>query len=246
MKRFYLFLIATLGFVSSAISQINLPSSPLSYEARYHCGFIKIDAGEAHIGLSLNGNRYMATLNGQSVPIGGRVYAISDTICSTMTNNGSGLSHETVTYENGWYAKPHAHGSNVPKLNFNNPDDYKNINGGGDLDASSETMEAVTVSTDMLAMFYYFQQFDYDALQPGQTIELTVNLPDGDTQQVAVTYVGEDSFDGHTTHKLTFNFSYHGVMTDYPVTAQVDATTKLPLLFAADIKIGHIELVYNG
>ena len=35
-------------------------------------------------------------------------------------------------------------------------------------------------------------------------------------------------------------------MTDYPVTAQVDATTGLPLLLAADIKIGHIELVYKG
>ena len=226
---------------------VTFPEEPLTYEARYHCGFIKIDAGEAEINVSLDGDNFMATMNGQSVPIGHRLYTISDTICTTMSEaDGTALSKETVTYENGWYAKPHSDSNCLPAAVFSNPEYYKNINGGGYLDASNETMEAITISADMLAMFYYFQQFDYSAMQPGQSFEMTVTLPDGDTQQVAVVYEGEDYFNGCATHKMTFTYSYHGVMTHYPVTAQVDATTKLPLLFAADIKIGRIELVYKG
>ncbi|MDE5594762.1 MAG: DUF3108 domain-containing protein, partial [Muribaculaceae bacterium] len=247
MKRLYFALALISAVTAFAANAVTLPDGPLTYEARYHCGFIKIDAGEAEINVSLDGDNFMATMNGQSVPIGRRVYAISDTICATMSPaDGAGLSKETVTYENGWYAKPHTDSDCSVATDFSNPDGYKNINGGGYLDASSETMEAITISADMLALFYYFQQFDYSAMQPGQSFEMTVTLPDGDTQQVAVVYEGEDNFNGYATHKMTFTYSYHGVMTDYPVTAQIDSTTKLPLLFAADIKIGRIELVYKG
>lgn len=246
MKRLYITLALLLTVTTLRSSAVTLPCGPLTYEARYHCGFIKIDAGLAQITLSLDGENFMATMNGQSVPIGHTVYAISDTICADMSSVTNGLSNETVTYENGWYAKPHERDSFVPAPDFTNPACYKNINGEGELDASSETMEAITISADMLAMFYYFQQFDYSAMQPGQSFEMTVTLPDGDTQQVAILYEGEDTYNGCPTHKLTFTYSYHGVMTDYPVTAQIDSETKIPLLFAADIKIGRIELVYKG
>ena len=246
MKRLYYALALLLTAATLKSAAVTLPDGPLTYEARYHCGFIKIDAGLAQINLSLDGENFMATMNGQSVPIGHTVYAISDTICANMSSVTEGLSNEVVTYENGWYAKPHEHGNITPTPDFSNPACYKNIIGGGDLDASSETMEAITISADMLAMFYYFQQFDYSAMQPGQSFNMTVTLPDGDTQQVAVVYNGEDTYNGCQTHKLTFTYSYHGVMTDYPVTAQVDSITKIPLLFAADIKIGRIELVYKG
>ena len=191
MKRFYFALITLLTVTAFNSSAISFPDSPLTYEARYHCGFIKINAGLAEIGLSLDGNNFMATMNGQSVPIGHTVYAISDTLCANMTPVADGLSKETVTYENGWYAKPHEESSATPVPNFIDPTRYKNTMGGGDLNASSETMEAITISADMLAMFYYAQQFDYSSMQPGQSFEMTVTLPDGDTQQVAVV------FDGH-------------------------------------------------
>lgn len=226
---------------ASAMPRISLPAQTLSYDADYHYGFIKISAGTATISLNLDGNKYMATMNGQSIPIGGHIYAISDTLRATMTPTTSGLSRETVSYKNGWYAKP-TRDDATPSDLFSNPALYKNTCGGGSLDASPETMEAVSISTDMLAMFYYFRQMDFDAMAPGQVVNITIRQPGTAPQNLVVTYDGQGAFEGADTYKVTFNFSYHGEMTDYPITAEIDPLTRLPLLLSAELKIGHIEL----
>ena len=238
MKRL-LFTVIALSLACGLYAQIALQNKTLCYEASYHYGFINISAGNALITFDLDGDRFTGTFNGKSIPIGHRVYAISDTLIATMVE-GPGLSRENVTYENGWYTKPNAR---HPQIDFSDPAKYKIINGEGNLNASSGTMEAVTISTDMLALFYYFQQLDYSALTPGQKIDIAVNLPDGDVQQLQIDYLGDDSLNEQETHKLMFNYSYHGVMSNYPVTVQIDKSSKLPLIFSADIKIGHIELI---
>lgn len=244
MKRFTLPMLAiTVAF--SAGAEITLPEETLQYDVCYHCGFIKISAGKADVNLNLYNNNFTATMNGQTEPIGGRVYAISDTLCAAMTPT-DGLSKEVVSYENGWYTKPKADTLDGSNIEFTNPNDYKNIIGDGDLSTSSETMEAVTISTDMLAMFYYFQQIDFASMQPGENINLSVTLPDGDIQQVSMVYEGTDNYNGNDTFRLRFLYSYHGVMSKYPVTAQIDMDSRLPLLFSADLKIGRVELALRG
>lgn len=219
---------------------------PLRYKASYHCGFIKVSAGDAVINVKLDGDRLFATMNGHSIPIGHRIYAISDTLCAIMTHTGNGLSKETVTYANAWYTKPYVNQTANGIYNFSRPENYRTINGQGTLNAGRGTMEAVTISTDMLAMFYYFRQMDFETMKPGQATILPIGLPDGTAQQVSIEYGGPDNFNGRDTYRLTFTYSYEGAMTDYPVTAQIDRRSKQPLLFAADIKIGHIELVLDN
>lgn len=240
MKRFALIAAAALfPILASAARQISMPDQTLAYKAEYHFGFIRISAGTISIGLALDGDNFTSTLNGQSVPIEGHVYAISDTLCSTMTP-AAPLSHETVTYANGWYAKPEI-GVDA-SVDFANPALFKNTMGGGCLDASDDTMEAISISTDMLAMFYYFRQMDFDDLTPGQNVGQTISLPGGGTQNLTITYDGIGSYEGSETYDVTFNFSYDGAPTVYPITARIDPMTRLPLLLAADLKIGHIEL----
>ncbi|MDE7458587.1 MAG: DUF3108 domain-containing protein [Muribaculaceae bacterium] len=241
MKRFALPLFALLA-VASAAAEVTLPDGTLRYDVAYHCGFIKISAGEADIDLNLDNDQFTATLNGQTEPIGGRIYAISDTLRASMQPADKGLSKEIVTYENGWYTKPKVENLDGSAISFSNPRDYKNIYGDGDLSASSETMEAVTITADMLAMFYYFQQMDFSTIRPGDDISLAVTLPDGDIQQVNIVYEGTDCYKERQTYKLSLNYSYHGEMSNYPVTVQVDTESRLPLLFSADIKIGHVEM----
>lgn len=244
MKRFTLPMLAiTVAF--SAGAEITLPEETLQYDVCYHCGFIKISAGEADVNLNLDNNNFTATMNGQTEPIGGRVYAISDTLCAAMTPT-DGLSKEVVSFENGWYAKPKADTLDGSAILFSNPNDYKNINGDGNLSASSETMEAVTISADMLALFYYFQQIDFTAMQPGENINMAITLPDGDVQQVNMVYEGPDNYNGNDTYRLRFVYSYHGVMSKYPVFAQIDMNSRLPLLFSADLKIGRVELILRA
>lgn len=244
MKRFTFPLLA-LAVAFSASAEISLPEETLQYDVCYHCGFIKISAGEADVNLTLDNNNFTATMNGQTEPIGDRVYAISDTLCATMLPT-NGLSKEVVSYENGWYTKPKADTIDGSVIEFSNPTDYKNINGNGDLSTSSETMEAVTISTDMLGLFYYFQQIDFTAMKPGESIDMAITLPDGDEQQVNIVYEGLDNYNGSDTYRLKFAYSYHGVMSNYPVTAQIDMNSRLPLLFSADLKIGRVELILKS
>lgn len=244
MRR--LILIITLCLSAACLlGATDFAEGPLRYKACYHCGFIKISAGDAVINVKLEGNRLFATMNGHSIPIGHRIYAISDTLCATMTDTGNGLGKETVTYTNAWYTKPYANQTANGIYNFSRPENYRTINGQGTLNAGKGTMEAVTISTDMLAMFYYFRQMDFGTMKPGQSMMQSITLPDGTAQQLSIEYGGPDNFNGRDTYRLTFTYSYEGSMTDYPVTAQVDRQSKLPLLFAADIRIGHIELTLD-
>lgn len=245
MKRGLLLSIFVMSLISfSAMSKVDDYSDTLRYEARYRYGFIKIDAGYADVVLHIGNNRLEATMNGRSFDIGDRIYAISDTLHAVMP---AGAAHavENVTYENAWYTRRSA--DNVgPVIDFGDRSDSRSIFGEGDLDASSGTMEAVTLSTDILGMFYYFKEMDYSKLHAGRVINMDITLPDGDIQKAVMQYVGEDTFNGRATYKMLVNYSYHGEMSCYPVTVQVDKTTKLPLLLSANIKIGHVELVLRS
>lgn len=231
-----------LVFTYTSSAGVTLPEKTLCYEALYHYGFVKIYAGDAYITVRLDADRFTGTLNGKSIPIGHRVYAISDTLIATIAD-GSGPAKENVIYENGWYTKPPAR---RPTIDFTNPSKYRTINGEGTLDASSGTMEAVAISTDMLALFYYFKDIDFPSLAAGQKTDIAINLPDGDVQQLIIVYEDDDNYNGRDTYRVNFTYSYHGVMSKYPVTVQHDKATRLPLLFSTNIRIGHIELILKG
>ncbi len=49
-------------------------------------------------------------------------------------------------------------------FNASNPANYKNIKDQGYLNADGQTMEAVTVTADMLGLFYYFYEIDFDSM----------------------------------------------------------------------------------
>lgn len=244
MKRFLIPIISILTALAAS-ADAKAADQTLYYDVSYHCGFIKITAGEAAVDFNTDGENFTASLNGQTESIEGHIFAISDTL-QTRMDRAEGISKETVTYENGWYTRVKTKDVDGSALDFTNPATYKNIWGGGDLNASSETMEAVTITADMLAMFYYFQELDFENMQPGQNINMAVTLPDNDVQQVNIIYEGSDTYKGLPTYKVKFTYSYHGEMSAYPVTAQIHTVTRLPLLFSADIKIGHVELTLRA
>lgn len=230
-----------LAFISANASVV-IKNENLRYNAEYHFGLIRITAGHADVNINFDGNTFTGTFNGHSIPWHGRVYSVSDTLHATITKS-TGLSHEQVIYENGWYTKPMVKHLASGKFDRRNPENYKNIYGRGELDASNGTMEAVTITADMLSLFYYFKEIDFASLKCGQTIKIPVTLPDGDIQHVVITYKGTDNYNDHNTFKVVFEYSYHGQIANYPVTCQIDQKSRIPLLFSSNIKIGHIELV---
>lgn len=221
----------------------------LTYRILYHLGFIDKEIATGYVHTSLSGNNYFATLNGHSIPWGGRLYTVSDTLRAVMTPDGAlpYKARESVEYINGWYSKPYAH--NGVLRDYSNPAEYKNIKGGGALSASYETMEAVSVTSSMLGMFYYFRVIDFDKMQPGATmlIPITGSGPDGN--MVKVTYHGTSSYDPgsgeQATYNVEFEYSYGGALCNYPVSCEVSQQSRVPLLLSAQLKIGHVEMILD-
>lgn len=246
MKKLLLALLVAL-FANYLQAQVNIPYQELSYDVHYHWGLVNVNIAHGVVKMQTQGNNFVATLDGNSIPWEGRVFCVSDTLKATMTPS-QGLSKETVTYENGWYLKPKVMEFRSKGFNPSNPANYKNIKGEGTLDADGNTMEAITVTTDMLGMFYYFREIDFESMAPGNRITIPIAVENGQSQQVVVTYEGKSSYqiEGTTyrTYKTRFEYSYNGAMSGYPVEAQVGVNDRLPLLLSASLPVGKVEMVY--
>ena len=98
MKKTLLLLVAIFGsFIMKA--QVNIPPQEIHYDVHYHWGLIDVMIAHGNVTMETEGNQFRATLDGNSIPWDGRIFCVSDTLHATM-QPASGLSRETVTYEN--------------------------------------------------------------------------------------------------------------------------------------------------
>lgn len=222
----------------------------IPYKVVYHFGMIHKVAGHGVVQVSARGNNFSGTLTGSSIPWGGRIYMVNDTLRARMVVDGSKkFSRQRVTYSNGWYSKPEVSIWKSGKFNRTAPANYRAIHGRGGLSASPATMEAITISTDMLGMFYTFKEMNFAAMHPGQTFNIPVTVPGQGLQHAVVSYLGPSTYMKHgvktATYKVRFEYTYKGRRSNYPVTCQVDAATRIPLMLSADLAIGHMEMIYE-
>ena len=241
MKKTILLLFALVATLTG-MAQVQLPYQELPYTVHYHWGLVDVNIGHGKVTLSSQGNQFNATLDGNTIPWEGRIFCVSDTLNATMSP-GTPYSRETVDYENGWYLKPKVMEYRSDGFQASNPANYKNIAGQGQLDADAQTMEAVTVTADMLGMFYYFHEIDFDGMSAGQ--QVTIPIDGGYAQSVTVTYNGLSNFGGYSTYSVSFEYTYQGAATGYAVQAQVDRSSRIPVLLSAELAIGHVEMIYE-
>lgn len=247
MKKTILLLVGLLsGLFANA--QVNIPYQEIHYDVHYHWGLIDLMIAHGIVTMQTDIENFYATLDGNSIPWEGRIFCVSDTLQATMAPT-DGLSSETVTYENGWYLKPKVTAYRTNSFDPSDPVNYKNIKGEGTLSTSNSTMEAINVTADMLGMFYYFKQIDFENMAPGSSITIPICVEGGDPQKVVVNYVGRSTYniEGNTypTYEADFEYSYRGAMSGYPVKAQVSVTDRLPLLLSASLPAGHVEMIHN-
>ena len=244
MKKTLLLLFAFVAALTG-MAQVQLPYQELSYDVHYHWGLVNVNIGHGKVTLSSQGDQFNATLDGNTIPWEGRVFCVSDTLNAVMA---PGLSGERVTFENGWYLKPKVMEYRSDGFQASNPANYKNIAGQGSLDADAQTMEAVTVTADMLGMFYYFHEIDFDSMSPGQ--QVTIPISGGYSNAVTVTYNGQSTYDAggskYPTYSCSFTYNYQGASSGYAVQAQVDRSSRIPVCLSAELAIGHVEMIYCG
>ena len=247
MKKTLTLLFALMATITG-MAQIQIPYQEIPYTVHYHWGPVDINIGHGRVTISSQGDQLNATLDGNTIPWEGRVFCVSDTLNATMTP-GVPFSRETVNYENGWYLKPKVMEYRSGGFVASNPANYKNIKGQGYLDADPQTMEAVKITADMLGMFYYFHEIDFERMAPGQQIRIPITVEGGYDQSVLVTYNGKSSCMAgginYPTYSTTFEYTYQGGMSGYPVQAEVEMNSRIPVLLSANLTIGHVEMIYE-
>lgn len=230
----------------AAPGAVNIDSIP--YKVEYKWGFIQKTAGYGSVKMKNSGDTISATLYGRSIPWGGRLYTVNDTLLATMDRKaGTDLPQETVIYENGRYTKPTVKVNPDGSYDISRTPLFRDIRGTGLLSASPQTMEAVTITADMLGMFRYSREIDFSKLSPGQ--KLTVNIVGDMPGRLELTFVGRSSFMiGNRpvdAWHVTFDYSYQGSMSNYDVNCWIGVEQRFPIAFSADLLIGHVEMVWN-
>lgn len=245
MKKIILLTITCLASICS-YAAVTIPETVVPYDVNYHWGIINVNIAHGTVKYHCDGTNFYGTLDGVSIPWEGHVILVSDTLKTQMLP-GNKLSTEKVEYQSGWYRRPKAKYFRSNNYDASNPANYKNIAGEGQYDASNDSMEAITITSDMIGMFYYANEIDFESMQTNDKV--TIPIEGVYAQKVVVTYLGEGSYEidntNYPTYNCMFEYTYNGGMSGYPVQMRIDKKTKLPVFISASIPVGRIEMIYN-
>lgn len=229
-----------------AKAQVDIPRQEIYYNVNYHWGFLDVMIARGVVTVEANNNNFYGTLDGTSIPWEGSIICVSDTLRADFVNNGTAI-RESVKYQNGWYRHPSVSSFRSSTYNPDDPAFFKSIAGQGTYNASNDSMEAIAVTSDMIAMYYFAHAIDFTALKPGNKI--TVPIEGGYSKEVVITYQGEGSYQGngstYPTYDLMFEYAYHGSMSGFPVLCKIGVTDKIPLYFQANLPVGRVEMLYD-
>lgn len=245
MKKL-LFICFTLFTIAASKAGVNIPFTVVPYDVNYHWGIINVNIAHGTVKYQCDGTNFHGTLDGVSIPWEGHVIMVSDTIRAQMLP-GNKYSLEKIEFQSGWYRRPVAKYYRSNTFDASNPAIYKNIAGEGTYDASANSMEAIAITSDMIGMYYYANEIDFESLTENQVFTLPIQ---GEYEQkVQVTYLGKGSYEinnvTYPTYNIIFEYNYRDKMSGYPVQMRIRQTDRLPIFLSASIPVGKIEMIYN-
>lgn len=246
MKRFLFIAFVTLACLNMRGEGTVIPFTQIPYNVNYHWGIINVNIAHGFVDIQGDGTTFHGTLDGVSIPWEGHVILVSDTL-TIKPLDGPGLGTEQVVYQSGWYRRPKAKYFRAKEYNSSNPEIYKNLRGEGKYDASHDSMEAICVTSDMIAMFYYAHKIDFSKMEKGQQITLPIQ---GEySQKAIITYNGPGSYSvedtTYNTDDIEVEYSYEGKMSGYQVKMKFDKQSKIPVFISASLPVGRVEMLYN-
>lgn len=231
------------GSIKAAVP---IPHTVIPYNVNYHWGIIDVNIAHGTVKYECDGNNFYGTLDGVSIPWEGHVILVSDTL-NMKLEPGVKYSKEVINSQAGWYRRPKAKYYRSNDYDASNPANYKNIAGQGEYDASNNSMEAIAITSDMLGMYYYAHEIDFETLQEGDKI--TIPIEGVYAQEVDITYLGKGTYEienvVYPTYNCMFEYNYKGKMSGYPVQMRIDQKNRLPVFLSASIPVGKVEMIYN-
>ncbi len=229
---------------TAAVRAWTVPDETLHYEVRFKWGFINANAGIAELKTVTDpaSRTFTATLTGKSVDLMGHYYEAGDTIRGTlMADKVQSVYTEHLSQADGMFAiqtltYPGAATASDGEIVTRYPDgkvlrERISHYGGG-------------VTVDLLGVFYYIRQLDYDAMSPGDAV--TVNILYGtDAETLKIDYRGKSTADSCGVQVPAYNVGLSFSSPSSGHTSQMDVSISadsrhIPLVVSGSLKVGHI------
>lgn len=172
-KSAIIFLLLTFLLVCGNAYAAQFQNETLHYVISYKWGLIHKDAGDATLRLTKNGDNYNVMLSAKTKPWADKIYQVRDTLkCVIKASNLKPVSYEKITHEKGEYKRDEIRYSISGNTTTGNAKRIRYDKGKKTV--SENTFTATGPVYDMLSVFYYLRQLDYNQLGKNKIYTATI------------------------------------------------------------------------
>ena len=252
MKNLFMIAGILLALLPVEMKAWTVPQETLEYEVHYKWGLINANAGVATIKTEPvpGTNLFRATLTGKSVNLLGHYYEAGDVLTGTMlADSFRPVYNERITQESGEFTietvcYDHSGGTASGESFKTLPD--------GTTVKSRVSHYGGGLTLDLLAVFYYMRQVDYQAMQPGQTVTDIV-FAGSSPEVLTIVYNGQETMEyqgqQRQVYRVSMSFTARngGAGTSDSMSAVISANdSRIPLIVDGKLKFGHLHCSFIG
>lgn len=251
MKRIISILIA-LTVLSILTYGAGFQNESLKYVITYKWGLIHKDAGEATLSLRRDGNNYNLMLAARTKPWADKFYQVRDTLLGNVRISGlQPLSYSKIAHEKGKYGRDdisysHSGGKTTGTCRRHKIDPKRGES------RSEKKLEAQGPVYDMLSIFYYLRQIDYDALSAGKEVKATV-FSGSKAETITIRCLGKENVKlrngtQREAYHIQFNFTTEGrkkSSDDIDTWISTDSR-HIPYYLVGKLPVGQVRAYYTG
>ena len=222
----------------------------LNYIISYKWGLIHKEAGDAEMSLINNGNLYELKLTGKTRPWADKFYRVRDTLISKVKKDGfRPVQYTKIANEKGKYG--HDDIKFTYASNASNAEIKKiRVNKNGERTEKNFNVEGTLPAFDMLSVFYFLRQLDFNNLKKGEEIKATI-FSSQHAEELTVKYEGVENIklydkSKRDTYHITFKFTTGGKKKssdDIDAWISMDSK-KIPLLVVGSLPVGQVKCYY--
>lgn len=248
MKRIISVLILIICYAGCIMANA-FANEDLRYVVTYKWGMIRKDAGEAILSLRNSNGRYNISLVARTKPWADHFYSVRDTLLGTIRKSDfKPLLYQKITHEKGKYGK------DVISYSYSGPKvtgtckRYRDKNG-----KISESVKVLTASGnvfDMLSVFYYLRQINYENLTTDRKITATV-FSGKASEKITIRNLGREKIklrnkSEREAYHIRFNFtSGGGSKSSDDIDAWISTDSRhIPLYVVGKLPVGQVRAYY--
>lgn len=173
-KSLTIFLLSLFSLIPALHSKAaQFQNEKLRYLISYKWGLIHKDAGDATLSLTKSGDFYNVVLSAKTKPWADKIFQVRDTLkCVIRASNLKPVSYEKITHEKGEYKRDEI--KYTVSGNTTTGKAKRIRYDKGKKKVTENTFTATGPVYDMLSVFYYLRQLDYNQLSKNKIYTATV------------------------------------------------------------------------